>query len=220
MPSTTPKLYTFEQYFLKHSTQGARLHKWLEHTWLPAYGAKSALILDAVFADHMPQIAVVAEWDSVDQANALRPPVAELEDHAEPPYEHFSRSLLQATDYAPLFDWSAPAPRFYEFRIYHSPTWRQHKALHERFAGPEIPIFHRSGIHPVLYTSALFGPWMPNLIYFTPFESLGAREAAWAKFNADPEWIRVRAESIEEHGQSNAFMTVAIYKAAAYSPLR
>jgi len=220
MNNSSRKIYTFEQFFLKHSTQGARLHQWLESAWLPAYGKRSALILDAVFAGHMPQIAVVAEWDSLEQAAALRVDATALEDHDEPPYEHFSRSLLEAASYSPALDWASQAPRFYELRVYHSPTWKQHKALNERFAGPEIPIFHRCGIHPVLYTSALYGEWMPNLIYFTPFDTLAAREQAWATFASDPEWIRVRAESIAADGQSNAFMQVAIYKAAGYSPLK
>jgi hypothetical protein len=98
-----------------------------------------------------------------------------------------------------------------ELRMYHAPTYRQLRALHSRFEGPEIPIFHRCGIHPVLYTSALAGEWMPNLIYFTPFASLNARDRAWTTFRADPEWIRVRARSVEEHGQINAFMKVALY---------
>jgi hypothetical protein len=108
----------------------------------------------------------------------------------------------------------------FELRVYHAPTWRQLHALHNRFEDPEIAIFHRCGIHPVLYTSALFGEMMPNLIYFTPFDSLGAREAAWAKFQADEEWIQVRTASIAEHGQINAFFKVALYKAAAYSPVK
>jgi hypothetical protein len=228
------KLYSFEQYFLKNSSQGARLHSWLEDAWLPAYtrltGSSAALILDAVVAEHQPQVAVVAAWDSFEQWQKvrssmradedIRAALGYWEDHSEPPYEHFTQSLLEATPYSPALTPGEDKARLFELRVYHAPTWRQLHALHERFEGPEIPIFHRCGIHPVLYTSALFGPWMPNLIYFTPFDSLGDREAAWAKFQADEEWIRVRTESVAEHGQINAFFKVALYKAAAYSPVK
>lgn len=228
------KLYTFERYYLKHSTQGARLHTWLETAWLPAFqkgtGSNAVLILDAVFSDHMPQIAVVAEWESFDQIqqirsamradSGMRQALARWEDHAEPPYEHFSQSLLEATPYSPTLMPGGTAQRFFELRVYHAPTWRQSKALHDRFEGPEIPIFHRCGIHPVLYTASLFGEYMPNLIYFTPFDSCDAREKAWSQFMADPEWIRVRSDSIAADGQVNAFMTVALYRAAAYSPVK
>lgn len=227
------KLYTFEQYFLKNSSQGGRLHGWLEEAWLPAYtrltGSRSALVMDAVVAEHVPQVAVVAEWDSYAQWQEarssmrsdpdMRAALGYWEDHTEPPYEHFTESLLEGTSYTPVLKPGGEKPRVFEMRLYHAPTYRQLRALHDRFEGPEIPIFHRCGIHPVLYTSTLFGPWMPNLLYFTPFDSLGAREAAWAKFQADEEWIRVRTESIAEHGQVNAFFKVALYKAAAYSPV-
>lgn len=228
------KLYTFEQYYLKNSSQGGRLHGWLEEAWLPAYkrltGGGAALVMDAIVANHLPQVAVVAEWNSFAEwqetrsamrADAdMRAALGYWEDHVEPPYEHFTQSLLEATPYSPSLQLGGEKPRVFELRNYHAPTYRQLKALHDRFEGPEIPIFHRCGIHPVLYTSALFGERMPNLVYFTPFDSLGAREEAWAKFQADEEWIRVRTESVAEHGQINAFFQVALYKATAYSPVK
>jgi len=228
------KLYTFEQYYLKNSSQGSRLHAWLEEAWLPAYtrltGKRAALVLDAIVAGHLPQVAVVAEWDSYAQwrdswasirSDAdMRAALDYWEDHREPPYEHFTQSLLEGTSYSPVLKPGGEKPRIFELRVYHAPTYRQLDALHDRFEGPEIPIFHRCGIHPVLYTSALFGEMMPNLVYFTPFDSLDARETAWVKFQADEEWIRVRNESIAEHGQMNAFFKVALYKAAAYSPVK
>lgn len=227
-------IYTFSQFFLKNSSQGARLHAWLEDAWLPAYrrltGDDAALILDAVVAEHQPQVAVVAAWKSLEEWRAIRATMAAdpdiraakeyWEDHVEPPYEHVTESLLEATPYSPALAAGSGPARIYEFRAYHAPTMRQLGALHDRFEGPEIPIFHRCGIHPVLYTSAVFGSWMPNLVYFTPFASLADREAAWAKFQADEEWIRVRTESVATHGQINAFFKVALYKATAYSPVR
>jgi hypothetical protein len=92
--------------------------------------------------------------------------------------------------------------------------------LHARFAGAEVAIFHRVGIHPVLYSSTLVGPSMPNLTYLIPFESLAAREKAWAAFAADPEWIKVRQESIDQHGQISSVIQMALYRAAVYSPIR
>ena len=92
-------------------------------------------------------------------------------------------------------------------------------ALHERFAGRVIRIFHRCGIHPVLYTSTLIGPNMPHLTYLIPFESLDAREKAWNAFGADPEWIKVRKDSIDKHGQISSVIQISLYKATPYSPV-
>jgi hypothetical protein len=111
-------------------------------------------------------------------------------------------------------------PRIFELRTYHSPTGRQLKALHERFAGPEIRIFHRSGIHPVFYTSTVFGANRPNLTYLIPFDDLATREKAWAAFGADPEWAKVRKESIEKYGQITSVIQMSLFRATAYSPVR
>jgi hypothetical protein len=131
--------------------------------------------------------------------------------------------LLEATDYSPEIvplDPPPKTPRIFELRTYHSPTGRQLRALHERFAGSEIRIFHRCGVHPILYSSTVFGVNRPNLTYVIPFESLAAREKAWAAFGADPEWVKVRKESIEKHGQISSVIQISLFRAMAYSPIR
>ena len=96
----------------------------------------------------------------------------------------------------------------------------QLQALHERFAGPEIKIFHRSGVHPLFYSSTVVGANMPNLTYLIPFDSLAAREQAWAAFGADPVWAKVRQESVEKYGQISNIIRISLYRATAYSPVR
>jgi hypothetical protein len=141
----------------------------------------------------------------------------------EAPYEHYSSTLLRAAAYNPPLASAAAeskTPRIFELRVYHSPTWRQLAALHERFAGPEIKIFQRVGVHPLLYSETLFGANLPNLTYLIPFNDLAAREKAWNAFGADPEWIRVRKESIDAHGQISAVIQIALFRATPYSPIR
>ena len=60
---------------------------------------------------------------------------------------------------------------------------------------------------------------MLNLTYLIPFDSLGAREKAWDKFGADPDWIKARNESIDKSGQIVAVSDIAIYRATPYSPI-
>jgi hypothetical protein len=104
-------------------------------------------------------------------------------------------------------------------RIYHSPTTRQLALAHERFAGPEIQIFHRSGVHPMLYADTVMGPDMPNLTYPIPFATLADREKACA-FNADPEWVKVRAESVARGGQIVNYNNISLWRATAFSPIQ
>ena len=147
----------------------------------------------------------------------------ELERGADPPYDTLQRVLLQATDFSPEIVPLAEkpkSPRYFELRVYHSPTRRQLQLLHERFTGAEIPIFHRSGVHPLLYTDTLIGPEMPNLTYLIPFATLAEREKAWDAFNADPEWIKARADSIARGGQIVDYNNISMWRATAFSPIQ
>jgi hypothetical protein len=92
--------------------------------------------------------------------------------------------------------------------------------LHERFGSAEVKIFHRSGIHPILYADTIVGPDLPNLTYFMPFATLADREKAWDVFGADPEWIKVRAESVAKGGQIVDNNNLSLWRAAPYSPIQ
>ncbi len=230
------RYYVLDSFFLKNGTQLPRLHDFASKVALPALNEVHSgpkIYLEALIAPHMPQFAAIYGFDSLEQMESVHRRMAqnaeflkkldEVESGPEPPFEHQTSTLLEATDYSP--ELVAPAeppasPRIFELRVYHSPTWRQLKALHERFAGPEIRIFHRSGVHPVLYTSTVLGANMPNLTYLIPFESLAAREKAWAAFGADPEWVKVRRESIEKHGQISSVIQISLFRATSYSPIR
>ena len=76
------------------------------------------------------------------------------------------------------------------------------------------------GVHPVFYSSTVFGANRPNLTYLIPFDNLAAREKAWNAFGADEEWIKVRKESVERDGQITAVIDLSLHRATAYSPVR
>jgi hypothetical protein len=228
--------YLMENYYLRHSTQLPRINEFMSQGMLPAsskFHSGPKIFLEALVAAHLPQFVVIYGLESLDELSSMRAKLrqdstfqkalAAWENGPEPPYEHFSHTLLKATDYstdistAPV---KAGPPRIFELRVYHSPTWKQLTALHQRFAGPEIKIFHRVGVHPILYTETVIGANMPNLTYLTPFENLAAREKAWDAFGADPEWIKVRKESIDAHGQISSVIQITLLKATAYSPVR
>jgi hypothetical protein len=191
----------------------------------------SKIFLEAIIAAHTPQVAAIYGFTSIEEISGLQTKLGsdealakrlEVLEAAEQPFESLDTTLLEAADYSPEIA-SSPegaTPRIFELRVYHSPTLRQLGALHERFRGPEIKIFHRVGIHPILYSSTLAGQNMPNLTYLIPFADLAAREKAWAAFNADPEWQKVRKDSIEKSGQIASVIQVSIYRATAYSPVK
>jgi hypothetical protein len=234
-PNQKTRFYTLETFFMKNGDQTARLNDFLSNGYLPAaqkVHAGPKLVLQALIAAHMPQFALILGFSTAPEMMSLYTKLHEQEGYNEalarwesgpnPPYERASLTLLEAADYSSEIRIAEPAktPRLFELRVYHSPTWRQLKALHERFAGPEIQIFHRSGIHPLFYTSTVFGPDMPNLTYLIPFDDLAAREKAWNAFTADPEWPKVRQASVEKHGEITSVIQISLFRATAYSPIR
>jgi hypothetical protein len=228
------RIFVMHQFLLENGLQLERLHTYLRGALLPALAREAGgaqIVLEAIVAAHQPQVLFLQEFSSVaawrEVMHRLKADTALAEANAvwdQPgPYMAHTISLLAATNYCPALQPSAaeaPAGRIFELRVYQAPSEWQLNGVHERFAGPEIPIFHRCGIEPILYASAISGPNLPNLSYLTPFASLAAREKAWATFQADPEWHAVRQASIDQHGYTPRVITTSLFKALGYSPLR
>ncbi|MGE5327458.1 MAG: NIPSNAP family protein, partial [Deltaproteobacteria bacterium] len=151
-----------------------------------------------------------------------RAAVAELE-AGEPVYYRRDSVLLRATPFSPPLaatPTGSAANKIYELRIYESPTVRQLTYLHNRFAGGEIDVFHKSGIHPVLYADTMVGPNMPNMAYLIPFENLAARDAAWVAFGGNPDWQKIREESVKQGGEIVRNITNMFLSPVSFSMLK
>ncbi len=188
-----PRYFVLESYLLKNGSQSQRLASYIQTARLGMASRLQTeapvLVLDALVAAHMPQMLLVTAFASLEDIAAMkrklrddapaRQAFADWETGDEPPYEELIETVLETAEYCPPLptpiapEGSGSKPRVFELRTYHSPTERQLKALHERFAGPEIRIFHRSGIHPLFYTSTLIGAGKPNPL---AFEAGGPRE--------------------------------------------
>jgi hypothetical protein len=230
-------IYLLESLRLQQGSQRTRLDEFYTGTMLPALNRLKVappLILEGVIGPHTPELLLVLGCSNMTELSdvltklaadsAVAKGLAKLESGPEPPYDSRQMTVVGATLYSPaaLPETSADRPgvrRYFELRVYHSSSSTILRALHERFAGPETKIFARSGIHPVLYSSTVFGGEMPNLTYLIPFDSLGAREKAWDTFGADPEWLKVREES-NKNGQLVSVSNIAIYRAVPYSPVK
>jgi len=211
----------------------SRAHDFLSTALVPSalhFHHGALLVLEAMVAQHVPQLVMIAGFPSSADALAFYTRLHEQDGYTaalqkwesgpNPPYQQTSSALLEAAEYSPELPGPAKSPRVFELRVYHSPTWRQLGALHQRFATREIPIFHRCGIHPVLYASTAIGGNLPNLTYLIPFDGLAAREKAWNAFTADAEWQKVRAESVAKDGEIVSSIQLSLFRATAYSPFR
>jgi|HubBroStandDraft_5_1064220.scaffolds.fasta_scaffold156589_2 hypothetical protein len=214
--------FLLETFQLRQGDQVTRMHDYLK-AWLPKAPAGPKLILEAVIAPHTPQllaIAGMANFEDLRTAQATVTSSLAALGLGDPVFDALNTTILEAAAYSPeIVAGKSDKLRYFELRTYHAPTMAQLIALHQRFAGPEVRVFHRSGIFPLFYASTLIGANMPNLTYLIPFDSLAAREKAWAAFAADPEWIKARQESIDKSGQIVSVSDIAIYRATPYSPI-
>ena len=80
----------------------------------------------------------------------------------------------------------------YELRIYHMHPGRQ-QAICDRFEHHTLSLFKRHGIKVLNFW--VDGEGAERLYYVCEFENVEAKEAAWAAFRDDPEWISTKEES-------------------------
>ena len=214
--NAAPAIYEMFTFRLEFGAQMGRLMSWFEKRAFPLfqkYRVGPIGMFSVQVGPVIPALVGFMPFRNLTEMSALRErlyadadwhaAVAELES-GDPVYYRRDSVLLRATSFAPPLAATAPGStpnKLYELRIYESPTVRQLGYLHDRFAGGEIDIFHKSGIHPVLYADTMIGPNMPNMAYLIPFQNLAARDAAWAAFGSNPDWQKIRDESVKRGGE-------------------
>ena len=85
--------------------------------------------------------------------------------------------------------------------------------LHKRFRDATSRLFMKHGM-------TIIGFWQPlskpdTLIYLMAYKDNAARDAEWAAFNTDPEWVKARTEMNVGVAVENVFMN-----ATDYSPMK
>ena len=103
--------------------------------------------------------------------------------------------------------------RCFELRTYTVREGSSIDLLHTRFRERTTPLFKKHGM-------TIVGYWQPvskpnTLIYILAYKDAAARDAAWAAFQTDPEWVKTRTEMQVAVQVDNVFMS-----ATDYSPLK
>jgi NIPSNAP protein len=220
---------------LQSGPQVGRMMSWFEKRAIPilqAHKLGPVGVFSVEVGPGIPSTLVVLPYPSLGKMEALSDELAEDKDWTaalteldagDPPFYREDVCVLRALPFSPALKAFAPGDavhQVYEMRIYESPTSRQLGYLHERFAGGEIEIFHKSGIHPILYADTVIGPNMPNLTYLIPFESQGSRKNAWTAFGKNPDWQKLQADSIKKGGEIVRNITNMFLSPASFSMLR
>ncbi len=92
-------------------------------------------------------------------------------------------------------------------------------ALQKRFRDHTCKLFEKHGITNVGYWTNAIGGRSDELLYIIGFENLGQRDAAFAAFASDPEWIAARAES-EKDGPLVHHIENRMLRPTDFSPLK
>lgn len=103
--------------------------------------------------------------------------------------------------------------RCFELRTYTVREGSSIDLLHSRFREHTMALFKKHGMTNVGYWQPLDKP--NTLIYILAYKDGAARDAAWAAFNTDPEWVKTRTEMQVSVQVESVFMN-----ATDYSPLK
>jgi hypothetical protein len=103
--------------------------------------------------------------------------------------------------------------RCFELRTYTVQPGSSLDLLHSRFRDHTTALFKKHGM-------TIIGYWQPvakpnTLIYLLAYKDGAARDAAWAAFGADPEWVKTRTAMQVTVQVDNVFMS-----ATDYSPMK
>ena len=103
--------------------------------------------------------------------------------------------------------------RCFELRTYTVREGSSIDLLHSRFRDHTTALFKKHNMTVVGYWQPVAKP--DTLIYILAYKDAAARDAAWAAFNVDPEWVKTRTEMQVAVQVENVFMA-----ATDYSPMK
>lgn len=104
----------------------------------------------------------------------------------------------------------------YELRVYEAMPGKL-PALIKRFGDHTMGFFEKHGMKVVgFWTYHLGGP-SDQLVYMLAWDDLEARERAWAEFQQDQDWQRIRVET-ERDGILVQRITASLLRPTLFSP--
>ena len=106
----------------------------------------------------------------------------------------------------------------YELRVYECLPGRL-PALLKRFETVTLKLWDKHGIRQAGFWTTVVGPSNNTLTYLVAWENLAEREAKWAAFGKDPDWLSARDAS-EADGPILANIASSFLQPTAFSSVR
>lgn len=124
---------------------------------------------------------------------------------SDPAYQRMESSLMRAFDAIPKLEVpSKKGSRVFQLRTYESHNVERAQKKIEMFnTGGELDVFRRVGMPPVFFGETLIGTKMPNLTYMLGFDDMEALNEGWARFQKDPDWLKLRKDPAYKDTVSN-----------------
>lgn len=212
-PSGKPVI-ALESFCASDAEQMTRIHGYLSGVLLPSLNEihnRPAICLEAIVAPQTPQALLLAAFSSFEEMLNVRERLAIYPGIQQARADLETANVLTEVRSQVLLG-TAELPRssasgVFELRAYHAPGWQD---------GPPprvAAVLRHAGIRPIVNASTAAGEHLPRFTYLIPFDSLAAREAAWSRLEADPDWTTLQREAAAK------VTSKSIYTLASYSRL-
>jgi hypothetical protein len=203
-----------------------QLRSYIADTLLPSMGQLGntpKMCLEAVVAPHTPQTLLLTVYSSFNEMLEVRARVA-CDPRVRRAWAGIESAQVLDDVRSHVLIVSEESVRFpaesafdksglFEVRTWHAPAWRGSQS-------PEVrSVLSRIGVDPIVAGATVAGEHLPRFTYVVPFNSLAARQQAWARLDEDAQWMEMQRESITRFGSGMRTTAKAIYKLAPYSPL-
>ena len=190
-----------------NSAQMPSMHDYFANTFVPVLRGihnRPKIFLEAIVAPQTPQVLFVSAFPSFDEMLDTRNKLAAHPDiqRARAGFQaHVQSQVLVGgpDDLQFPADFKSLSMGIIELRSFFATANLSREDVNA--------IFRRAGMKPILNASATAGEHLPQLSCLVPFKDFGVREEAWARFESDPQWIKMQARATG----------TSIFKLAPYS---
>ena len=224
-PANGKRVISLESFCVTDTSQVTHLRSYIADALLPCMEQlrnSPKMCLEAIVAPHTPQTLLLSVYPGFNEMLEERariasdPRVSRARKEIETSQvlaDVRSQVLVASEESVRLPAESAFAKSgLFEVRTWHAPAWREGPS-------PEVgSVLTRIGIHPIVGGATAAGEHLPRFTYVVPFDSLAARQQAWARLDGDTQWTEMQRESITRYGSGVRTTAKAIYELAPYSP--
>ena len=225
-PANEMRVISLESFCVTDAGQFTHLRSYTADALLPCIKqlrGSPRMCLEAIVAPHTPQTLLLTTYSSFNEmleerariASDARVSRARAEIESAGVLDGVRSDVLIASEESVQFPAESVFAKsaLFEVRTWHAPAWREGPL-------PEVSsVLSRIGIHPIVAGATAAGEHLPRFTYVVPFDSLAARQQAWASLDGDAQWMEMQRESITRYGSGVRTTAKAIYKLAPYSPL-